>query len=204
MSSCLLFHGPGARDAALRRASEMGRLVAPPFGDDGLKTDDARDIVELLLSSPIDNKVNVVVIGPMDEVLPKASDVLLKSIEEFRDDLVQPVLWANDLGGVAPTIRSRCLDHWAPSLGEEEDAALRQLAQDLVGDALSDNRWRIPFTLKEEEAKGKEVVLLGMMASALEGHLDKEPHRLLWERIRKAAQWRNPTVIEIVAALVCK
>jgi len=203
MSSCLLFHGPGARDAALHRASEMGRLVAPPFGDKGLKTDDARDIVELLLSSPIDNKVNVVVVGPMDEANLKASDVLLKSIEEFRDDLVQPILWANDLGGVTTTIRSRCLDHWAPSLGAEGDAVLQQVAADLVGDALSDNCWRIPFTLKEE-AKGKEVVLLGMMASALEGHLDKEPHRLLWERIRKVAQWRNPTQIEIIAALVCK
>ena len=80
MSSCLIFHGPGAKAAAMQKAVSAGRLLAPPFGEDGLKTDDAREVVELLFSTPLGMDIGVIVVGPMDEANLKASDVLLKRI----------------------------------------------------------------------------------------------------------------------------
>ena len=40
MATPLLFHGPAARGAAIACGREMGRMVAEPIGDDGLKVDD--------------------------------------------------------------------------------------------------------------------------------------------------------------------
>lgn len=50
-----------------------------------------------------------VLIGPVDEINPATSDVLLKSIEEFDPAGTRPFLWAWDLGGVTHTLRSRCI-----------------------------------------------------------------------------------------------
>ena len=110
MTSCILFHGPKARQAVLHEANCIGRLLAPPFGEEGaygLKVDEAREFVALLSTAPLGTAVGVVIAGPMDVASPKSSDVLLKSIEEFNASVVFPLLWAHDLGGVTGTIRSR-------------------------------------------------------------------------------------------------
>ena len=203
MSSCLLFHGPGAKAAAMQKAVSAGRLLAPPFGEDGLKTDDAREVVELLFSTPLGMDIGVIVVGPMDEANLKASDVLLKRIEEFRGDLILPILWAHDLGGVTPTIRSRCLEHWSPATAAEADEALLQAGRDLVSASLSGDYWRIAEMWGSDALKGKEIELLPVMAGVVSEHLDQEANRLLWERIRKVARWRNPVPMEVFAALVC-
>jgi len=200
VASCILFHGPGARQAALSRAADIGRLVAPPFGDDGLKVDAAREVVTWLLITPVGRDLGVVVVGPMDMANPKASDVLLKRIEEFPEGVVQPLLWAHDLGGVSPTIQSRCLDEWAPGLDDEEqDDTVMTLAWELVEAALSGEMERLPSVY---QAQGKETELLGAVAGALGTDLDDPAKRDLWERLRKVAQWRNPQIIEIASALV--
>ena len=100
MASCILFHGPGARQAAEAEAAKIGRLVAPPLGDDGLKVDEAREVVELLMTTPVGDKLGVVIVGPMDEAAAKSCDTLLKTLEEFKGGLIRPILWAHDLSGV--------------------------------------------------------------------------------------------------------
>ena len=109
--SALLYYGPGAQQYATNEAHQMGRLLGS-FGEEGLKADDSRSIVSLLNETPVGDRKGIVIIGPMDLANPIASDVLLKSLEEFKDDFVQPLLWAIDIGNVVPTIRSRCLAKW--------------------------------------------------------------------------------------------
>jgi hypothetical protein len=147
-------------------------------------------------------EIGVIVIGPMDNAWPKASDVLLKRIEEFQGDLVQPILWAHDLGGVSPTIRSRCLDHWAPceTSGGEEEEELTQTGWELVNAVMAGEYYRISSLVGK--VKGREIELLGILSEVLSQGIKDEAHRHLWGRIRQVTRWKNPTMIEIVAALV--
>ena len=201
MSSCLLFHGPGARAAAVAKAESLGRLLAPPFGEDGgLKTEEAREAVSVLLDGPPGDSLGVIIIGPMDEAVPKACDVLLKRIEEFRGDLVQPILWAHDAGGVPSTIRSRCLSTWSPSSDVAMDEELRAAAWEAIETSLADDHHLLPAIV--DRFKGKEQDALGFMAEAISTRLGDGPSRELWARIREVSQWRNPQGIEILAALL--
>lgn len=203
MASCLLYHGPGAREAALARANAVGRLLAPPFGEEGvmgLKVDEARAAVALMQASPVGDQVGVIVIGPMDQAAPKSADTLLKSIEEVPP-YVHPILWARDIGGVQPTIRSRCLDIWAPPTGREtEDELLVGTARELIRAHMASSLWEIPQLVKK--LAGRETELLGEVAEALVPHLADPRHRQLWERLRQVAVWRNPQQVEVIAAFL--
>lgn len=175
--------------------------MAPPFGDDGLKAAEAREVVASLLSPPVGMEAGVLVVGPMDLAWPKASDVLLKRIEEFNPEVVTPILWANDLGGVSPTIRSRCLERWAPTLEDvEEDEDVVTAAWELVEAVTLNETYRVGSALFR--VKGKEVELLNAIAGVLSADLDDPAKLALWERLRPVTRWRNPTQIEIAAALV--
>lgn len=201
MASCILFHGPGARQAALAEVPSLGVLVAPPYGDEGLKTAEAREVVSSLLSPPTGMEAGVVVVGPMDLAWPKASDVLLKRLEEFHSDVVTPILWANDLGGVSPTIRSRCLDRWAPSVEEDDDDDdVVMAAWELVEAVTLGETYLVGKALFK--VKGKETALLNAIAAVLSTDMDDPVKRALWDRLRRVALWRNPTQIEVAAALV--
>jgi DNA polymerase III delta prime subunit len=132
--SSILIHGPGAEQRALQEALSAGHLVGN-FGKDGLKVDDAREIVVLVNQPPFfpDGKSPVVIIGPLDKAQEKTQDVLLKTVEEPEGVLL--ILWAVDAGTVADTIQSRCLIYWAPEteqvvspLEETAQAFLRHLA----------------------------------------------------------------------------
>lgn len=233
MSSCQLFHGPGAREAALARATKIGRLMAPPFGDDGLSVDEARDIVELLLSTPVGNKIGVVIIGPIDNTKSiRAMDALLKSVEEIPSEWMLPILWADDLGGVIPTIRSRCLEIWAPG-PPTQDLDLMMLARQIIDEILADRYYLIPTLVmgtrevkedapeeeepeivpipteepltpekKAKKAKFRGVELLWALSDVLSYDLNNPSHRLLWERLRVVSRWKNPTPIEVVSSLI--
>jgi len=194
--TCLLFYGPGAEAEALRYAGSVGRQLSPPVGANGLKVSDARRVSNLLASAPVGSRIGVVIVGPMDLANYKASDVLLKSVEEFDPKLVCPVLWAEDLGGVRPTIRSRCLARW--SGGQEEEDDIETEVYDLVQATVSGELHRIWSLL--DEFKGQEQGLLGQIARVVSA--DPTPaHLRVWEAIRPVARWRNPTRWEVAAAL---
>ena len=110
----VLFHGPRARGEAIQHARDLGRLVADPIGDDGLKVDDSREIVLLAGNAGVGDRPPVVVVGPLDRATPEAGDALLKTLEDLADGPVRLVLWADFYGGVTKTIRSRTLNHWCP------------------------------------------------------------------------------------------
>ena len=205
MASCILYHGPGAEEAAADEAHLLGRLLAPPFGAEGLKVEEAREFVALLGSVPIGTEKGVVIAGPVDLANYKAADVLLKSIEEFNSRFLQPILWAHDLGGVSPTIQSRCLARWAPpSADVPEDDELVAVGYDLIQASLEGEIWRIPTLIKDflKDHKNGEHDILRSAADALHAQLDEPQHRALWRQLRKAARHRNPTVIEVTVAFL--
>ncbi len=110
----ILFYGPMARDAAINRASKIGRPVSDPVGDKGLKVDDSRKIVLLAGSSGVGDKPPTIVVGPLDLATPEAADALLKTLEDLAEGPLRIVLWADYLKGVIGTIRSRTLCKWCP------------------------------------------------------------------------------------------
>jgi hypothetical protein len=198
--STLLFHGPRAREKALEQADQVGRLLASPFGDEGLKADAARAVVALMSSTPIGDAIGVVVVGPMDEIpVPGVADTLLKTLEEFPPDLLQPILWAKDIGGVSPTVRSRSLATWCPGESNELEAYMAS-AEEICRAALR----RKSATLIEllTEHKGDELEILRASTEVL---VVKEwPIRsrmTLWESLRTVLSVRGkPTFLETLSA----
>jgi hypothetical protein len=210
-NSPILFYGPGARQAALNQAVSMGKLLRDPIGDEGLKVDQAREVAELLMSAPVGEEIGVLVVGPLDNATSgKSSDALLKSLEE-PSPYMQAVLWADDLGGVPPTIRSRCLDRFAPPGAEEESEVedmTPQTAYLLVQASLTSDYATLVEQITNLTAKDGDKVQekLNRMVDAIAailGESQKDPEkRVLWERWRKVALWRNPTAMELLGALV--
>lgn len=207
LHSCLLFHGPGARQAALDEAGRQGLLIHEPFGDDGLKVDEAREFVSLLLSPVPGSERGVVVAGPMDQTKGlKSEDAMLKGIEQFSS-YVLPILWAFDLGGVKPTIRSRCLPVWAPATGYEEvDEEVEAVARELLSASIGGHYEKIPGLVarvgKKGSKRGREQELLAEVVDAMSSMVGDPKVHSLWERVREAARWRNPTPIEIISAFL--
>jgi len=227
VSSVHLFHGPGARNAAISEATSTGRLVAPPFGDDGLKVGDAREIVELAMSDPVGEKIGFIVVGPIDNAKnEKAMDALLKTVEEPPTPYTRIILWADDYGGVRETIRSRCLGIWAPG-DLKSDKEMIELARRVISETLRGNYYLLstllegaregggdpdPDNSRDGEGRIKKkrfrgIDLLWAMADVLAEDLDDPANLRMWDRIRKIALWGRPpnappTIVEVVSVLV--
>ena len=206
MSSCLLFHGPGARQTALAECSRRGRFLHEPFGDAGLKVDEAREYISLLQVAPLGSDLGTVLAGPMDLALPKSADALLKGIEQFHK-YVHPMLWANDLGGVQTTIQSRCLPVWCPPTGfepvdEEVEAAARELLYAALGGHGADVPTIVAKVKANKKAPAREYELLAEVVEAMTAMLDDPKVLPLWERVRAVARWRKPTPIEVILAFL--
>lgn len=190
--SPVLFHGPGAREVAMAEVPTLGRLIHEPFGEDGLKVAESREIIELMNNTPIGDEPGVVVIGPMDQGQQMATDVLLKSIEEYDPNVVRPVLWALNEPDVSPTIRSRCLRRWCP--GEETyDELLLADAERLVTASLEEKRSVVLEVTKEH---GEEI--LSAVARVLSWRQMDSASRALWGRVRDVLCVRKPTATEIL------
>lgn len=193
--SALLFYGPGARAEALRKAAALGALMTPPAGEEGLKKDEARAIVEILSSAPIGSRRGVVVLGPMDLATIEASDVLLKALEDHREDWVQPILWADDVGGVRPTIVSRCLSEWVDGEPEPIDDEIVHIIDAALGEDLPE------LLVLLHGYKGKAIEVIRQAARVIAA--DPTPKALdTWSRLRAVAGYKNPTPVEVAMALI--
>lgn len=185
-TSCLLFHGPGASEAAYKEAVGFGSLLPFTGCDGGLKKEGARDFVELMSHLPVGSGRRSVLLGPLDEITPQVGDVLLKTLEEFDPSGVRPFLWAWDLGGVIPTIRSRCLGVYAPGVDDRLDAFQGEGEKLLRFFLLRD--WGSLIEMWKEGEKGDSGLLLGATVSALGARLAVpgfDPRLLdLWDRLR--------------------
>jgi hypothetical protein len=199
-----LFHGPEARDRAVQKAASEGRMVLEPVGDKGLKVDDSRQVVEISLNPGVGDKPPYVVIGPLDAATPEASDALLKTLEEVQNTPLRIVLWADYLGEVIPTIRSRTHAIWCPPgrtwldpLSWKEDSAKALLKAWLAED------WVRVIGLLNEDAKNWQDLLRALCNSlppALSGE-SGERVMLLWESIRPILDGRGSYLLAVDALL---
>ena len=175
----------------------LGRLLREPFGDAGLKIAESRAIIDLMNNTPVGDSPGVLVMGPMDRAMQAATDVLLKSIEEFDDRIVRPVLWALDEAEVSPTIRSRCLRRWCPG-PEVLDEEVLDVARGVVEAALAGDIAAVIEGLREQDPG--DVLVASAMALRDRG-LDAETEDL-WEALRATLRVRNPTASEALAVFL--
>ncbi|MCS5688629.1 MAG: hypothetical protein NZ659_07580 [Acidimicrobiales bacterium] len=120
-SSVNMFHGPNAEEMALEAAERYGRILACLGTEKGVRKDDSREMLRIHNMPPASDALGSVVIGPMDLATFEAADALLRVVEE-PSAYTKPFLWANDIGGVPKTIRSRCHCIWSygPHMFETE------------------------------------------------------------------------------------
>jgi hypothetical protein len=204
--STLLYHGPRSREIAVDKAMAMGRMLAPPFGDDGLKVAIAREIVETLSSVPLGDQLGTVVIGPFDSATPEASDSLLKVLEEFDGRYLQPLLWAKDAGLVSGTIRSRCLLEWCPSQpGFSPEQPFLERGRKLCESALRRRTASVLELLKENDGCEAELFRASAEILATKEDWNLEVRLRLWESLREhlvRVGRRDPTPLAAQSAFL--
>ena len=200
-----LFHGPEARDRAVQKALSEGRLVSEPVGDKGLKVDDSRRVVEISMNPGVGDKPPYVVIGPLDAATPEAADALLKTLEEVENTPLRIVLWADYLGEVIPTIRSRTHQIWCPPgrtwldpLAWKEESAKSLLkawgAQDWI---------RVLGILTEESKEWPELLraLCTLLPGSLTGGDGDQKILILWASLREVLDGKGSYLLALDALL---
>lgn len=186
VGAVLLFHGPGAQQRALQEQASYGVVPSPPLGEFGLSVDEARKVVELTQTPSIGDSIGSVVVGPMDLASPSASDILLKTLEDLREDQVQPLLWARDLEAVRPTIRSRCQEIWCHGPEEDPSDSLMNLSFDLVDATVGKDRVRVLEIVSEGLKDVDLQQLTPILARAVQLRMVNPSARLLevWMGVR--------------------
>lgn len=151
-----LFYGAGAKEAALNKAQSLGGFLCEPLEE--LPVGKAREVVSLLRTTLVgdEHSHGVIVIGPIDQVSTKASDVLLKTLEEPHPNS-SLVLWARDKGSVRPTIESRCFSLWAG--GKESLSEVSEKARVVFAFILNKTPAYIPHEILSLPAKTEREFL---------------------------------------------
>ena len=191
----IIFHGPSAYDHALEKSVTPGfRPICPPIGAGGLKKEDAKTVIELVSQPPVGDPFGTLVVGPLDLATVSSSDALLKSLEDGRDPRVVLILWAEDIGEVRPTIRSRCLSMWCPG-SPSINPDLLQYAEEVIL-ALSKNDL-FEITLLFEKIKSLESEFLRVLLILLA----KDPLRYLdlWSSLRPLCSAKKITRVQLIA-----
>jgi hypothetical protein len=197
-TSCILFHGPGSEETGHRTSTSYGRLL--PFTGASLKKDGARELVSLLSSRTM--TPTSVLVGPIDEVSPATSDVLLKVIEELDPRGVRPFLWAWDIGGVSVTLRSRCVLQFCPGVDVRTEAYLSS-AKGLLK-AYSQGDW---VTLIESVQGEEDTVLMLRAVSEVLAPILGQPqpearYIHLWETLRPLFDGSTLTPARVLSAFL--
>lgn len=191
--SSWLFYGPSAYEAALTQAKKTGFLFRPFFGESGLKVEEARQAVERINMNPPGDQLGVVLIGPMDEASSQASDVLLKSLEEFPSR-IQPILWAKDISSVIPTIRSRCLLFWSFSSEISHPEEVISECFDFLK-----NQTNIPFLISFFKKKKNLSEFLEVLPWVLLQENFSVGNVKFWISLRKLLEKKNLTSNEVLS-----
>ena len=196
----ILFHGPKARDQAVKISEEIGRPISDPIGDQGLKVDDSRLIVNRALvgGSGVGDRPPTVVLGPLDKATPEAADALLKTLEDLADAPLRIFLWADFLSDVSPTIRSRTLHQWSPG-AYRISKSLKESCEAVINYARSEELdGRLIESLLDSLEKYDAEVFLDALVFCM-AQEEQYPLRL-WERVRPilGARWLSSktTLIE--------
>lgn len=179
-----LYHGPSSRETALKETP--GKLIGT-IGDDGLKVDAVRDLLDLIETNPIGDDPGIVLVGPLDEGSSESLNALLKTLEEGTGEHIQLLLWALDLSAVLPTIRSRCGNiQWCPGDSNvTAEAPFLGVAEKLCEAALKKRVGSVVSLWAEQT--GKEEQILRASAEVLWKKEDwpLDARLSLWKKLRK-------------------
>jgi hypothetical protein len=198
MPTPILYHGPTARDHAVRAATSGNfRMIADPIGDSGLKVDDSRILVELASVPPVGDKKGSIVLGPLDRATTEASDALLKTLEDLVESHVVIFPWAWDVSGVIPTIRSRTIGCWCP--GNDPLAPLDAEAKELVKSVVTNKLVGVAAILDGKSDGEREDLVIAMQPHLLkigEDGID------IWVRVRDMITGKGISKIPLICALM--
>lgn len=176
--------------------------MAPPFGDKGLKVDDAREVVRLTQMPPVGTEKGAIMVGPLDDAQPEAADALLKTIEELNTNLFVLGLWARDLQDVLPTIQSRCQHEWSPGTAAAADEELYGKARDLLQYSRKKDYASLMEVLGEiDNDKVEEVLRLIPDVLVQEVRSGKKADLSPWRKIRELLVHKYLKVLDVVAVL---
>jgi hypothetical protein len=161
-------------------------------------------VVEISLNPGVGDKPPYVVIGPLDAATPEASDALLKTLEEVMNTPLRIVLWADYLGEVIPTIRSRTHAIWCPPgrtwldpLSWKEDSAKTLLKAWLAKD------WVRVIGILQEEAKDWQDLIraLSNLLPPLMAGENGDRVMGLWESLRGTLDGKGSYLVAVDALL---
>jgi DNA polymerase-3 subunit delta' len=97
----------------------------------------SRTIAQMLSLTPAEGQWRVVIIDSIDALNTKSANAILKILEEPPPQTIL-MLIAHNVGGLLPTIRSRCRIITMKPLGKEDfSSAIRHVAPEIYGDELS-------------------------------------------------------------------
>lgn len=195
-----LHHGPSAQTKASLSASSWGRIVGNfSHPVEGLNVAVVREASEIMGSPSMGDGNTSVVLGPVDVLTSSGiTDVLLKTLEEVDERCPRVFLWARDLGGVRPTIKSRCLLSWSPGI-EMESPDLRRSCDDILAAYSSKSTSGVLYAaraIREAWASDAEAVLRALAASV--ARLPLESRVTAWAALRPVLSRRKPTVDEVI------
>jgi len=193
-----------AREAAVTWAEREGRLIAPPFGDAGLKVDTSREIVELLGMTPVGDRVGTVVVGPLDLDRVKsvnAVEALLKTLEDLPHHIVRAAVWAEDIGAVLGTIQSRTVEEWCPASPDAQpEAPYLQTATSLCEASLRRRTAAVIELLKEHAGSEGDLLRASAVVLSTKDEWKLEARLTLWESLREVLSTRKPSPQAVLAA----
>ena len=182
-----LFEGSGAKDAALKAASEVG-MFYPEVGSGGLKREEVLEVVRWM-ETPL-GREHAIVLGPMDQVRQGSSDALLKIIEEPPVAGIHLFMHCEDASQVSPTILSRVQVEFVASADSTEYDFSEIWASYMKQDS--------SFFGTLQQWKGQERELLRGMVSGIDP-TDFESLKK-WERLRELTTCSILTPSMMVAA----
>jgi hypothetical protein len=193
--TAMLVHGEGALEYALKEALKFSTHYE--FGGDALTTEEAKSAIEKMSFPLVGVDSFAVVVGAVDSARGRATDALLKGIEE-HEPFVTPILWATSLNEVPKTIRSRCRVVWSYASSPEPKEEYLRLARNCVGG----NHANVIIQLNELKAKPLEVLFeLGNALSQLD--FTKERVVTLWVEIRLALRQVHPISKNELLGVLC-
>ncbi|MGL4567299.1 MAG: hypothetical protein ACRCU6_02075, partial [Fusobacteriaceae bacterium] len=141
----------------------------------------------------------IIIIGPMDDANPKASDTLLKIIED-EPSSCRLNLWAHDIGEVSKTIKSRCIPVWCQFsfTGNDGEDLSESVSRSYIQALLAGRYYELHDILSQY--KEKDMSLLShSIADALWADAANPKALRIWNRIRPLMGKSHTSKLELIS-----
>jgi hypothetical protein len=193
-----LFYGPNAFESSLEFANKLGK-ISKTITEDKFLIEHSRDLVSSLGFPPLGSSRSVIVAGYLDRATTQASDVLLKTLEDHDKNCFDIILYSSGLGGVSPTIKSRCHLKWCYK-EEEPDWTLLSPVTSLLTAYENRNLYSITNIVYKNK---KQIPILIETLIWIISHEPNNARLYLWESLREILMHSSPpTWLELLSAMM--